>query len=45
MAIVKRIAKGWIVVSEHTGIPLINRVFTSRIAAQSYAAKFSPGMY
>lgn len=45
MAIVKKIAQGWIVVSEMTGIPLINRVFNSKIAAKNYAAKFSPSMY
>lgn len=45
MAIVKKISQGWIIVSENTGIPLVNRVFSSRMAAQNYAAKFSPTMY
>ena len=45
MAIVKKISQGWIIVSEATGIPLLNRIFHSRSAAQNYASKFSPGMY
>lgn len=45
MAIVKKIAQGWIVVSEITGIPVINRVFYSRTAAKNHASKFSPNMY
>lgn len=45
MAIVKRISQGWIVVSEATGIPLVSRVFHSKLAAKDYAAKYSPSMY
>ena len=45
MAIVKKISQGWIIVSENTGIPLVNRVFSSKIAATNFAQKFSPGMY
>jgi hypothetical protein len=45
MAIVKKVAQGWIIVSENSGIPLVNRVFHSRSAAQNYASKFSPNMY
>lgn len=45
MAIVKKIRQGYIIVSENTGIPMVNRVFTSRLAAKNYAAKFSPGLY
>lgn len=45
MAIVKKISQGWIIVSEHTGIPLMNRIFKSRMAAENFAQKFSPGMY
>jgi len=45
MAIVKKISQGWIIVSENTGIPIMNRVFASRNTAQTFAQKFSPGMY
>jgi hypothetical protein len=45
MAIVKKISQGWIIVSEHTGIPIVSRVFASRSAARTFAQKFSPGMY
>lgn len=45
MALVKKTPQGFIIVSEATGIPLINRVFKSRMAAQNFASKFSPGMY
>lgn len=45
MAIVKRVNNGWIVVSANTGIPIIDRVFNSRIAARNYAARSSPRNY
>ena len=45
MAIVKKISQGWIVVSEATGIPVVNRIFNSKQAAKNYAASFSPGLY
>lgn len=45
MAIVKKVKNGWIVVSEGTGIPLVNRVFNSKSAATSYASKLTPGFY
>ncbi len=45
IAIVKKVSQGWLVVSEHTGIPLVDRVFHSRISAKNFAAKYSPGMY
>jgi len=45
MAIVKKVNSGWIIVSESTGLPLLNRIFNSRGAAKSYASKISPGFY
>lgn len=45
MALVKKVSQGWIIVSDNTGIPLINRIFSSKMAAQNFAQKFSPGMY
>lgn len=45
MAIVKKIAQGWIVVSENTGIPLVNRIFHSKSAAKSFASRLTPGFY
>lgn len=45
MAIVKKISQGWIIVSENTGIPMMNRVFSSKSAAQYFASKLSSSLY
>lgn len=45
MAIVKKVPRGWIVVSANSGLPVIDRVFHSLLAAKNYAARLNPGMY
>lgn len=45
MAIVKKIPSGWMVVSERTGLPLIQRIFNSKGAAKAAASRISPGFY
>ena len=45
MAIVRRVKAGWIVVSEQTNQPLINRVFKSKDLALQFAAQYGPGNY
>lgn len=45
MAIVRRVRDGWIVVSEFTNEPLVNRVFRSKALAEQFAAQYGPGNY
>ena len=45
MAIGRRVKAGWIVVSEGSNEPLINRVFRSRDLALQFAAQYGPGNY
>lgn len=45
MAIVKRVKTGWIVVSEYTNQPLINRVFRNKALALQFAAQYGPQNY
>lgn len=45
MAHIKKVRAGWIVVSDSSNDPVINRVFKSRIDALHFAQQFSPGNY